>query len=136
MDFEKGQKGQSFVFLVLLIGTAIMLASLVLAFFAVSFVDVGYGYSALTQAQLAAYGGLQEALLQMDRNDAFTTSSYVFSVGTTTVTVSIYPDPALNNVDFVSSTATVSSRVRTMVATIGQNASSGQITVISLGLTE
>ena len=137
MTVKSSEQGQAFLSLVLLIGGAMMLIGLTLAFLSTSFIDTGYGYQAVAQAEAAATSGAQDALLQLDRNSAFSTSAngYTLSVGSSTATVSVTPNTPQSGMDTISSTSTVANRTRnvTVVATI--NAITSQVTVMAWQIT-
>lgn len=124
-------KGQSFLALVLLIGGIVALAGFAVAFFASSFVDSSYGYQASAEAEAAAMSGAEDALLQLDRNANFATSSYSLVVGSTTATINVAQNTPSTNFVSVSSTATVAGRVREISVILSKNSSTSQMTVVS-----
>jgi hypothetical protein len=128
---SSSSKGQSFLALVFLIGGIVALAGLAIAFFASSFVDSGFGYQASAAAEAAATSGAEDALLQLDRNSSFAAGSYSFIVASTTATVSVTQNFPSANLINISSTATVSGRVRTIGVIVAKNSSSSQLSIIS-----
>jgi len=139
MTRKGGTSGQAFLSLVLLMGGAMLLIGLTLAFIATSFIDTGYGYQALTQAQAAAASGAQDALLQLDRNAGFgTTNGYVYtvSVGSSTATVTVTQNAPSAGLVTIYSTATVANRTRNITVVASVNASTSQVAVVSSGITQ
>jgi hypothetical protein len=122
--------GQSFLALVLLIGSIVVAVGLTISTLANSFLDTGFGYESSVIAQSAATSGAEDALLRLDRNASFSSSGYPLVVGSTTVMVSITQNSPSTNLITVSSTATVSSRTRTIGVILANNTTDGQLTVI------
>ena len=83
------------------------------------------------KAEAAATSGVEDALLLLDRNPSYATSSYSLAIGSTTAVVSVTQNVPSTNFITVSSTATVSNTKRTMSVVLSKNASTSQITVIS-----
>lgn len=136
MNQKNGEKGQSFLVLVLLVGGGVLLISIFLAFLATSFIDTSYGYQALAQAQATATGGAEDALLQLARNTNFSSGPYSVNGGTGTAAVTVSQNtPSAHLVTIVSS-ATVSDRTRNMTVIVGVNATTTQITVNSWQITQ
>jgi len=109
------KKGQAFLALVFLIGAIVAMVGVTLAFLAGSFADTGYGYQALAQAQAAANSGVQDALLQLDRNgSSWNPGTYTLAVGSTTATIIVQQNTPSTGYYTITSSATVSSRVRTV----------------------
>ena len=124
-------KGQSLVALVILIGTVAVLIGVTLAFLANSFVDTSYGYSALVQADAAASAGVQDALLQLNRNVGFTnTGGYTVPVGSSTATVTVTASSTAGFVTILS-VATVSHRTRKISAVISVSTTTNQAYIVS-----
>jgi uncharacterized protein (UPF0333 family) len=131
----RNRGGQSFLALVFLIGAIVVIVGILIAFLAGSFVDTGYGLSASAQAQNAAQSGIQDAMLQLQRNatvsDPYPDAGYTLPVGSTTAMVYITQNsPSLGEVT-VLSVATVSNRTRKVQAVLQQNASTSQWAVLS-----
>ncbi len=112
----------------LLIGVIVILVSLTLAFFANSLVDTGYGYRASAQAEAVATSGVEDALLWLDRNPAFATSSYQVAVGSSTAVVSVTQAAGLAT---ILSVATVSGHTRKMSVIVSINTTTDQPSVVS-----
>jgi hypothetical protein len=124
-------KGQSLVALVILVGTVAVLIGTTLAFLASSFVDSSYGYSALVQADAAATAGAQDALLQLDRNVAFSSvGGYTVPVGSSTATVTVTPSSTAGCATIVS-VATVSHRTRKISAVVSVSTTTDQAYIVS-----
>jgi hypothetical protein len=139
MTRKDQEKGQAFLSLVLLVGGAMILIGLTLAFLATSFVDTGYGYQALTQAEAIATSGVEDALLQLDRNPNFgntTGYSYTLPVASSTAMVTVtQSDPSAGFVTILSS-ATVGNRTRNVTVIAAVNASTSQVSVVSWQITQ
>ena len=133
--YVHNRNGQSFLALVFLIGAIVAIAGILIAFLANSFVDTGYGLSAAAQAQSAAQSGVQDAMLQLERDpgasDPYPGGGYTLPVGSTTATVYITQNsPSLGEVTILS-VATVSNRTRKIQTVLEQNASTSQWTTVS-----
>lgn len=118
--------------LMFLIGTAVVTIGLTLAFFATSFTDTGYGYRAAVQAEAAATSGAEDALLQLDRNSAFSTAFFSFGysvpVGSSTALVKVTNS---GGVATIASVATVSNRTANISVVALVNSTTSQITITS-----
>jgi uncharacterized protein (UPF0333 family) len=125
------RKGQAFLALILLIGGVVAMIGITIAFLAGSFVDSGFGYQAEAQAAGAATSGAEDALLQLDRNSNFATSSYSLAVGSTTAVISVTQGAPSANFVTVLSAATVSSHTQKINVVLSRNAFTGQMTVVS-----
>lgn len=128
---RKIREGQSFLALVILIGGLVSVVGVLLAFFANSFIDSGYGYQASASAEAAAVSGAEDAILQLNRNASFATSSYTLAVGSTTATINVTQNLPLTNFVTVTSTASVSGRTRKVNVVLSKNASTSQMTIVS-----
>ena len=112
------------------------LIGVMLAFFANSFIDTGYGYQALVRAEAAATSGAQDALLQLDRNANFAatcgcgSNGYSVPVGSSTAVVTVNASSTAGIVTILSA-ATVSSRTRKISVVAAVNASTSQVTILS-----
>ena len=104
-----------------------MLVGMALVFFSSSFVDTGYGYQASLQAEAAANSGVQDALLQLSRNAAFS-GTYTIPMGSSTVTVTV---TQLGGGAAITSSATVAGRTKNMNATAAIDASTSKVNVTS-----
>jgi len=100
-------------------------------FFALSFIDSGFGYQASAQAYAAANSGAEEALLQLDRNPSFTASAYGVGVGNAKAVVTVTQDSPLPDFITVLSTATVANRTRNIQVVLSKNATTSQLSVVS-----
>ena len=109
------RSGQAFLVMVFLIGGVISLIGITLGFLANSSVDTSYGYQAGVRAEAVAETGVEDALLQLARNSAFSNSSgYSVPVGSSTATVTVAQNaPSAGFVTIVSA-ATVLSRNKKM----------------------
>lgn len=131
---ENRTAGQAFLSLVLLVGGAMTLIGLTLAFIATSFIDTGYGYQAITQAQAAATSGAQDALLQLDRNVTFGNSSgytYSLPVGSSTATVTVTQSSPSAGFVTILSTATIANRTGKVMVVAAVNTTTSQTAVAS-----
>jgi len=126
-------KGQTFLALVIFIGGIVMVGGLLIAFFAASSVDTGYGVAAEFKAEAAATAGAEDALLQLDRNAQFkNTTGYAVSAGSsTTATVTVTQNTPSAGFATILSVATVSSHTKKISAVVSENASTSQVSVIS-----
>jgi hypothetical protein len=133
---KKALRGQAFLALVFLIGGVIGAIGVTLAIIANSSVDSGYGYQASVQAQSMATSGAEDALLQLDRNAAFSSGGYNLGVGSGTATVTVTQGSPSTGFATILSAATVSSRTRKLNVVVSVNASTSQIDVVSWNQTQ
>jgi uncharacterized protein (UPF0333 family) len=122
--------GQAFLSMALLIGGIIIATGILFAFLAASFIDSGYGLQASYIAEAAATAGVEDALLQLARNGAFSSpSGYTVNAGGNAATVTVSaPSSGLIT---VLSVATVSFRTRKITAVVSENPVNNQITLAS-----
>jgi len=127
---QNSTAGQAFLSMTLLIGGIIVAAGIILAFLVASFIDSGYGLQASYMAEVAATAGVEDAMLQLIRNGAFSSlSGYTVPVGANTANVTVSA-PSSGLVTILS-TATVSLRIRKITAVVSENPATNQITLIS-----
>ena len=125
------RKGQAFLALVFLIGAIVAIVALLIAFFANSFVDTGYGLSAASSAEAAATSGAQDAMLKLDRNASFASSGYTLPVASSMASVVVTQNaPSAGYVTILSS-ASVQNHVKKIQVILYENASTSQMTTVS-----
>lgn len=125
-------KGQAFLALVFLIGTIVVLIGVTLAFLANSFVDTGYGYQDLIQAQSLATSGAEDALLQLDRSGtSWNPGTYTLFVGSSTASVTVTQNSPSTNYYTIISAATVSNHVGKVDVVAYVASSTSQVSIIS-----
>lgn len=125
------RSGQTFLALVFLIGGIIALVGITLAFLVTSFIDSGYGFQASVRAEAIANSGIQDALLQLDRNASFSNSGYLLPVGSSTATVSVTQNSPSTGLVTILSAATVSGRVKKINVILSENSTTDQFSPIS-----
>lgn len=125
------KNGQAFLALVFLIGGIVLAIGITLTLLANSFVDTAYGYRALVTAEAAAASGAQDALLRLDRNIAFATSSYSFAVASNTATISVTQASPTTGFATILSVATVANRTRKISVVTVVNATTSQVGIVS-----
>ena len=119
--------------LVIFIGGIVAVGGLLIAFFAASSVDTGYGVAAEFNAEAAATAGVEDGLLQLDRNAQFSnTSGYSVSAGSsTTATVTVTQNTPSTGLATILSVATVSGHTKKIDVVVSENASTEQVSVVS-----
>jgi hypothetical protein len=119
--------------LVIFIGGIVAVGGLLIAFFAASSVDTGYGVAAEFNAEAAATAGAEDGLLQLDRNAQFSnTSGYSVSAGSsTTATVTVTQNTPSTGLATILSVATVSGHTKKIDVVVSENASTEQVSVVS-----
>lgn len=127
------KKGQAFLALTFFIGGILAVAGILIAFLALSYVNTGYGVAEASKADAAATAGAEDALLQLDRNAQFSnTSGYsVVSAGSGTATVTVTQNSPSSGLVTILSSATVSGHTKKIDVIISENASTGQVNVVS-----
>lgn len=133
MDRVFFNKGQVFLALTFFIGGILAVAGILIAFLALSNVDTGYGVAAAYKAEAAATAGVEDGLLQLDRNAAFSsTSGYsVSSASSTTATVTVTQNTPASGFATILSVATVSGHTKKVSVVVSENAATGQINIVS-----
>ncbi len=130
-------KGQAFLALTFFIGGILAVASILIAFLTLSSINTGYGIAAAFKAEAAATAGVEDGLLQLDRNAAFSTAlmsggNYsVSSASSTTATVTVTQNSPSSGLVTILSVATVSGHTKKISAVVSENATTGQVSVIS-----
>ncbi len=117
--------------LVFLVGGIVILIGATLAFLANSFIDTGYGYQALTQAEAVATSGAEDALLKIDRGVFASNAAYSFPVGSSTASVTVTLGSPSAGYDTILSSATVANRTKAVSVVVAVNASTSQASVTS-----
>ena len=127
---QNSTEGQAFLSLALLIGGIVLATGIFFAFFVASFIDSGYGLQASYIAEATATAGVEDALLQLARNGAFSSASgYQVQTGGNTATVTV--SPPSSGIITILSTATVSLRTRNITVQVSENPATNQITLAS-----
>lgn len=130
------QQGQVFLTLVFFIGGIVAVIGLLIAFFALSSADTGYGASAAFTAQSAATAGVEDALLELNRNAQFPQNStmsnpYTVSTGSATATVTVTQNlPAAGEVTIVS-VSTVLGHTKKIQVVVSEDPTTSQVSVVS-----
>jgi hypothetical protein len=128
---NNNRSAQTFLALVFLIGGIIALSGIMLAFLATSFIDSGYGFQSSVKAEATANSGVQDALLQLDRNPSFSSVGYSLPVASNTATVAVTQNSPSSGFITVLSQATVSAHIRKVNVVLSENAVTGQLNIIS-----
>ncbi|HUC01496.1 MAG TPA: hypothetical protein VMA75_01165 [Candidatus Paceibacterota bacterium] len=126
------KKGQAFLALTFFIGGILAIAGILIAFFALSYIDTGYGAAASFRADAAATAGAEDALLQLDRNAAFSnTSGYAVNSGSASATVTVTQNsPSAGQVAILSA-STVGGHTKKISAVVSEDPTTGQVSVVS-----
>ena len=126
------KQGQSLLALVILIGGIILVAGTALAVVTASFVDSSYGFQSSQQAQSVATAGVEDALLQLARNNQFAnTGGYSIAVGSSTATVTVTQSSPSAGFATILSQATISLRVKKLQVVVSINTITGQTSIVS-----
>lgn len=129
--YFKNKKGQVFLSMALLIGGIIVAVGIFFSFFVSSFIDSGYGLQSSYIAEAVATSGIEDALLQLERNGAFSnTSGYSVQVGTYSAQVTVSA-PSSSGLITIFSSATVLSRKKQISVIVSESPINNQITVAS-----
>jgi hypothetical protein len=124
------RRAQAALSLVFLIGGIVFIAGVSIAFFAISFVNSGYGFETTQRLNAAVAAGVSDALLQLDRNSGFSSPGYTIPVDNITVTVTV-STPVSNQVT-ITSAASSGLRSRSVRAVVGVDPTTGQVTPLSI----
>ncbi len=126
------RKGQSALSMIILISAIVVFSGISMALLALSILNSTYGFRAGTQATEVAAAGIRDALLQLDRNKDFATSSYSLSVDSYTATINVGQQTStVHQRVHVTSTATVSNYTRRIHAVVSISSSTGQFSPLS-----
>jgi hypothetical protein len=128
------RSGQATLSLVVLIGGISILTALSLSFLSISFLNIGSGFEAGERAFAVARAGVDDAILQLARNENDSRTSprsYIISVGDFATFVEIVPN---GNQALITSTATVLARTKKIQTLVSVNSVSGTVTQISTSL--
>lgn len=129
---KKNERGQTFLALVFLIGGIILLVSVTLAFLTSSFIDTGYGYKASLSSQATAASGVQDAMLQLNRNINFSnTSGYSVVIGSSTATVVVTQNAPSAGFVTILSSANVSGHVKKINVILSESTTTNSLSVVS-----
>ncbi len=123
--------GQAFLALVIFIGGILLTAGIAFSIVVLSSIGSGYGYQASEQAQSVATAGIQDGLLQLDRNSNASSSGYSIAVGSSTAKVSITQASPSSGYVTILSVATVSGNTRKVTVVIAESTSTGQSGIVS-----
>ncbi len=127
------KKGQAFLALTFFIGGILLVAGILIGFIALSSIDTGYGVAASARAEEAATAGVEDGILQLDRNPVFfNTAGYsVSSASSTAATVTVTQNSPSVGLATIFSVSTVSGHVKKINVVVSENASTGQVSVVS-----
>ena len=126
--------GQAFLSMTILVGGIVVAAGIFFAFFVASFIDSGYGLQASYVAEATATAGVEDAILQLSRNGAFSGPSgystpYTIPVGSNTASVTI--NAPSSGLITILSVSTVSLRIRKITAVVSEDSLTNQIKLVS-----
>jgi len=127
-----GRRAQAALSLVFLIGGIVFIAGISIAFFALSFINSGYGFEASQRITAIASSGIHDALLQLDRNRSFASAGYSVPVDSVSATVVVTQGSPVADQATITSAASIGLRSRTMRAVVAIDATTGQVTLLSL----
>lgn len=114
------------------IGGIVAVIGLLVAFFAASSADTGYGAAAAFTAQSVATAGAEDALLRLDRDPAFSnTSGYTVTSGSNTATVTVTQNLPSTGQATIVSAATVSAHTQKIDVVVSEDPVTDQIDVVS-----
>lgn len=133
MGNHTSNNGQVFLTLAFFIGGILAVAGILIAFLALSYVNTGYGVANAFRAEAAATAGVEDGLLQLDRNAAFSnTSGYAVSASSsTTATVTVTQNTPASGLATILSVATVAGHTKKINVVVSENAATGQVNIVS-----
>ena len=127
---DKFKKGQAALGMIFLIGGVVVLVATTLAFLSFTFLNSTYGFQSSQVALSAASGGIEDAIIKLNRNKDFATSSYNLTIGSTTATISVSQNSPVSGQTTINSQAT-SGFYQKKLRAIVQVASSGEVFILS-----
>lgn len=133
MNDTMQKRGQAFLALAILMGGIILSVGTTLALVTASFVSSSGSYQASVRAEAAAEAGAQDALLQLARNNAFSSGDYSVTPGQDTATVTVTQNSPSVGFVTVLALATVFSHTRKVQVVLSMNPTTGVANVLSWG---
>lgn len=132
----RNHNGQVFLALIFFIGGIVAIVGLLIAFFAASSADTGYGVSSAASAESAATAGVEDALLQLNRNGKFPQYStignpYTVSSSSTTARVTVTQNAPVAGQVTILSVSTVSAHTKKIQVIVSEDATTGQVNIVS-----
>lgn len=124
--------GQAVISFVFLIGSIVVITGITLAVLASSFLNSTYGFQLAERAQAVALSGVEDALVQLNRNKDFSSvSGYGVSIGSDSATVTVVQNSPLGGQVAITSTVTILNRQRTLRVIASRDSTTGRIILIS-----
>lgn len=124
-------RGQGFLGMVILVGGIMLATGIAFSIVVLSVVNSEYGYQAAERAQMAALAGVQDALLQLNRNTSFSSAGYLLPIGSSTATVSVTQSSPSVGYATILSISTVSGSTRKLNVVVLEGNSLGGTSVVS-----
>jgi hypothetical protein len=131
MHYLFSRSGQSFLALIIFVGSIVMVVGVALAYMVFTMVNSSYGYQASQAAETTAMAGVDDALLQITRNSSFSETSSTIKTGVNSATVTVANNFLSTGYATITSLATVSLRTRKIQVVISNNSSTGQMAISS-----
>ena len=126
-----GRHGQGLLALVILMGGIILASGIGFALITISSVNATFGYQSTEQAEAVATAGVEDALLQLARNNTFSSTGYSLAVGSSTATVTVTQNSPSAGFVTITSKTKVSLWLRNIQVVASENPTTGQTSVIS-----
>ena len=123
--------GQAALSLVFLIGGIIIVVGVTLAFLSFSFINTSFGFQSAQRAEAIASAGARDALMQLARDNSFSSVGYNVPLGTDQATVVVTQSSPTAGQTTISSAATISNNTRQIRVIVSVDPSTGQVTVLS-----
>ena len=130
------RRGQAFLGIVIIIGGIIAVIAISFAILISSFSASSYGFRTSQTAEAVANAGVQDAVLQLERNSSYATSSYSVAVGSSTATVSVTQGSPSSGFVTIQSTAVSGLVTRQVTAVFVDITSTEQLSPVSWQITE
>ena len=132
------RRGQGFLAFVLLIGVIVLTIAITLALIAGSSVNSIYAYRYAARAQAVALSGVEDALMQLERNTAFSApSGYTLTVASDTATITVTQSSTSSPpTATVVSTATVNGSTKSVTAVVNGDSTTGSASIQSMTFTQ
>lgn len=136
-SLSTGQKGQAALSLIFLIGGIALLVAITLSLVAINFLNSTFAFQSANRAMALATSGIEDALIQLNRNSEFTSpGGYTFptdcGVGASNcATVLVAQDSPRTDQATIVSTATSFASQRKIQVVVSIDPNTGQLSVVS-----
>lgn len=117
--------------LVFLVGGIIIVVGVTLAFLSFSFISSSFGFQSAQRAEMAALAGARDALIQLARDNNFTSLGYTVPLNAYQAAVTVTQDSPVAGQATIVSAATVMNNTRRAQVIVAIDSEVGQVSILS-----